>query len=256
MLPTQDGKHTQYYENTTNKFREFIIYNGELVGPFLQYNRNGLLLILAHFNEGRLDGDYLEYYDDQDTSLKKISGSFNNDLPYKKFETYYISGNLCTITNFDKNGKKHGDVYEFYDENLTCVKLHLNYNHGEKHGKIIRYYRDGKLDVTANYENGYLNGEYTKYFPTGIIRIQCYWRKGKLDGKYIMNYPNGNPLRIIFFKEGLLNGRAHFMHKDCTIKTTCDFVDGKLSGEYKNFDTNGIIIKYYIDNKLLSAPEV
>lgn len=267
-----DGKHTQYYENIPplnayteiGKFREFVVYNTELCGPFLQYSPDGTLLVRAHFNEGKLDGKYDEYYETTDSQTKKISGEFIEGSPFKRFETYYESGNICTVTNFDANGMKHGDAYEFYDDHTAGkpqVKLHVKYSHGDKHGPVVKYSKNGKVVVRAIFENNLLSGEYTRLLPTGTIRVQCTFFKGRLHGKYLMNYPDGNLLRVMFFNMGRLDGQALFMHKDRRPKTTCEFSLGKLVGAYKTFGPDGKIAshKIYNQNMLVSvviAPEV
>lgn len=260
-LPTDsDGVHVQYYEDApayavateaeTGVFRKFTTYLDRLVGPYVQYTKSGTLVAYSHYNFGQIDGDYKEFHEVTDnrgkaTRVKKIIGQFRDGVPVGQFQTFYETGNVCTIVNFDNQGHKHGDAFEFYDESpepkKSALKLQIKYNMGDKDGPVFKYHNNGQIAIRATYSNDLLTGEYIRYSPEGRTRVQCMFVKGQLHGKYLMNYPTGDLMRVLFFNMGRLNGRALFMGRNRKTKCCCTFVLGKLHGSYKSWDDKGAV---------------
>jgi antitoxin component YwqK of YwqJK toxin-antitoxin module len=248
----EDGYHTQYYTNegTKNIYREFSTMNGVLHGSFKQYTLSKVIIIKAHYDNGTLDGKYEEKYED---GSRKISGWFSDGEPHKKFLTYYDSGNIKTLSVFDRDGRRHGTTIEYFDGDKNQVKMRIKYQNGDKHGRATKHFYNGKLALEANFENDKLHGDYIRYYPTGIVRVQCEFINGYLHGKYIAKYPSGAPLRVLFFNKGQLHGRALFLHQGNIPKASCEFSQGQLNGIYKSFDGNGKISekKTYYENLLI-----
>jgi antitoxin component YwqK of YwqJK toxin-antitoxin module len=248
----EDGYHTQYYTNEDSKniYREFSTLNGELHGSFKQYTLSKVIIIKAHYDNGMLDGKYEEKYED---GTRKISGWFSDGEPHKKFLTYYDSGNIKTLSVFDRDGRRHGTTIEYFDGDKNQVKMRIKYQNGDKHGRATKHFYNGKLALEANFENDKLHGDYIRYYPTGIVRVQCEFTNGYLHGKYIAKYPSGEPLRVLFFNKGQLHGRALFLHQGNIPKASCEFSQGQLNGIYKSFDGNGKISekKTYYENLLI-----
>jgi hypothetical protein len=78
-----------------------------------------------------------------------------------------------------KDGKRADGVSKgWYPKgNLKQIK---HYKNGVKHGKLIRYYNDGKVLDEFNYKNGLRHGTLTTYFTNGKIMKQSIWNNGEL----------------------------------------------------------------------------
>ena len=73
-----------------------------------------------------------------------------------------------SITNYDKD--KKGKIYKIYDEYKDKLIFEGEFLNGQKNGKGIEYYDDGKLKYKGEYHNGYRNGKGKEYYKNRIFK--------------------------------------------------------------------------------------
>ena len=107
-----------------------------------------------------------------------------------------------------------------------------DYKDGEKHGKWISYFEDGKIWYEGNYKNGKEHGEFI-YFGNGnyniIHKLELNnYKDGVLDGETIYYHINGEKNSVINYKDGNKDGKNIFYDKDGKIYWSGTYKDGVL----------------------------
>jgi antitoxin component YwqK of YwqJK toxin-antitoxin module len=144
-------------------------------------------------------------------------------------------------------------------------------------GSYILNYPDGKPERRGLYKKGNPEGEMTEYFPDGKIRMKAVYAKGiptqpilyfhdnevlrlriTMDSqggkiKEENYYPSGELLSTIIFKLGVEEGEAKLYHENGNLQEIRPYTKGRLNGERKFFDQQGILIRsetYEFGNKI------
>lgn len=107
-----EGKKKEYYFTHSKLKKEVNYKQGVLHGPFIEYNREGVVLQELNYDMGRKDGDWKYYYDNG--SLLKTE-SWNKDIKEGTFKTFYIQGTIQSIENYRK-GLEHGEFIERFPD--------------------------------------------------------------------------------------------------------------------------------------------
>ena len=85
-----------------------------------------------------------------------------------RFEQYHDNGKLYQRGTF-KNGKKHGDFIEFFDNGIMSLKC--TFVDGVEEGPFEQYNEDGTLE----YKGVFKNGEIVHLRPSGNApEFRCY----------------------------------------------------------------------------------
>jgi len=91
--------------------------------------------------------------------------------------------------------------------------------------------------------NGIKEGNETWYKEDpkkGFIGWKCEYKNGKKDGKETVYYRNKDVVHYeIEFKDGLKDGVELLYHDDGIIKSRANYKEGKLDGEYLQYDVRG-----------------
>ena len=134
------------------------------------------------------DGKYKQFYDDGTTL--KVEGQMKNNLPYGIWRTYYTSGNLQNVTNYDE-GDVTGEFYQYFDKKPRQLMVQANYDHDLLEGEYFEYWQNGAIKAKLHYKDGKLHGEALYYFPTGQLKTKGKYRKGEKKGKWLFYNPKG-----------------------------------------------------------------
>ncbi len=134
------------------------------------------------------NGKYKQFYDDGTTL--KIEGQVKDNLPYGIWRTYYASGNLKNVANYDE-GDVSGDFFQYFDKKPRQLMVQANYDHDLLEGEYLEYWQNGAIKAKLHYKNGKLHGEAFYYFPTGQIKTKGKYRNGEKKGKWLFYNQKG-----------------------------------------------------------------
>jgi len=150
------------YDFETGKVtRESKFVNGKAEGQ--QLSSRGSYSVNSNSSDGKLDGKYVETYEDGTTKTKG---------------TY-------------KDGKKDGR-WETYKKDGLPDKV-ITYRNGIRHGESITYYTDGSVNEIINYADDKKDGLSKEfYFRTGFPKNEYTYSKGKRVGTYKLWYDENN----------------------------------------------------------------
>jgi antitoxin component YwqK of YwqJK toxin-antitoxin module len=122
------GETKIWYEGNPNVLEKQCNYkHGKLHGMYRTWYPSGILQHVQNYNEDKLDG---------------VSFS------------YYPSSNRCSSHTY-YNGKKHGVLQEWYDDDQNQLKKEYHYENNVKRGACKEWYCDGKLRYCTYYDNGH-----------------------------------------------------------------------------------------------------
>ena len=134
------------------------------------------------------DGKYKQFYPDGTTL--KVEGNVKDNLPYGIWRTYYASGNLQSVTNYDE-GEVNGDFYYYFDKNPKKLMIQARFDHDLLDGEYMEYWDNGAQKAKLQYKDGKLHGKAFYYFSTGQLKTKGKYRKGKKKGKWLFYNPKG-----------------------------------------------------------------
>lgn len=191
--------------------------------------------------------------------------------------TYHPNGQVKTIEIRDKNNLKHGKFKSFYDSGT--IESITEYNHGIIKSQKI-YYKNGQLMWNIAYnKEGKMNGKCIEYYRDGFIKMKAIMQKGifeqynKYDsiGNLISEYIRLDTNQIPTFKDDYIQVEGNKLYTDRYSKVhfsipsipssqlvpemvngTIKLVD-RLHGVWeaiaiKNHDSAYIGLKVYIDD--------
>jgi MORN repeat protein len=115
----------------------------------------------------------------------------------KMFRDFYISGELRT--------EGHFQTIDTLDDRRTVFD-----------GKIVSYFKNGRISEKSYYSGGLLEGEYLQYDENGMLKTRASYARGELsgtyetygeDGSYLkMEYQAGKPIHDYYL---LADGEGH-----------------------------------------------
>jgi antitoxin component YwqK of YwqJK toxin-antitoxin module len=110
----------------------------------------GKIKKLCSYKNGKLDGDFIEFYLNEKPSLKCFFK--DNELENEYFE-YYPNGDLIYEKNY-KLGKLNGNYIQYLPNNKKYMKT--TFKNGEINGEYILYGNFGEIKDVKLYDNGVL----------------------------------------------------------------------------------------------------
>ena len=113
------------------------------------------------------------------------------DKSREKITERYDNGNKKLLVKYKGEGSDE-IVFERIGYSQSGDTIHWeNYLNGEKDGKWIWYYENGRIKFENNYKDGELDGKSTNYFETGQIESDVNYRDGEKVGKLTQYDENG-----------------------------------------------------------------
>jgi antitoxin component YwqK of YwqJK toxin-antitoxin module len=239
------------------KEKYYVIDNMKTANYILYYdNLNNIIKIQCSYNNNKLNGLYLEYYENSELRCKC---SYNNNKLHGKYESYYSDGSIMLFCSYI-NGELDGE-YTLYSHNykISYLSIKCKYVMGKLHGKYIEYIdncnkilkninyiygkKDGlcelyEYDTDKTYDYHYNNNNNTRLHVTENINYvlksyeKSYYKDDKLNGMYeLYNVIN----RYLF---DMLSKKTHIQ---LAIKT--NYLNGLLHGSYVTFYDNSDQVK-------------
>ncbi len=175
--------------------------------------------------------EHKEFYDNGNL---KVSGVVKYDKKVGEWKSYYVSGKLESVANFeyiigDGYGKnrisRKVHAKEFYENGNT--KKRGTYLNDKKTGEWKTYYKSGELEKIEKYKNGNRNDEEKHYYKSGQLKLFLKFENGKPIGETKLYHENGQLWIAGKFKNGKKNGEWYLYTKKGS-KTVEHYVNGEI----------------------------
>jgi len=225
-----DTIEKEYFENGNIKSLKNK-ENGQLNGVTESYCHSGQLCNSAFYVDGKLHGESVGFYKENQLSYLK---EYSHGCPINESKDYYYNGNLsqriryenCKVVrseNFYSNGKiktlDQGLEMSEYDTNGVLISK-KNYDKSfltkydvteSKNNTVavltgtyslILYFDNSETKETSEYFESKLIGERKVFYKNGNIHKIEHWKDGNLDGEVIEYDLNGGLKQKLNFKNG------------------------------------------------------
>lgn len=245
------GIQEEYYENgQLRKKGLYSKYYSELLkqnqsvrtGEWKSYHENGKLWIVSNYNDkGQFIGEHKVYHSNGQIAEEGIYELYDSGHVTGKagmWKYYHENGQVKSIENYSKPGRKEGEVEEFYEngkiksvakyEDGKRISFREYYESGqlsltvlpEDEGKWKYFYRNGKLkEVGAFVElTKYKQGEWKSYHENGQLAKEEIYYVDKLDGDWISYYSNGQVKEKGEYVKGGRDGRWEAFYENGQLK--------------------------------------
>ncbi len=165
------GEWKFYFPDKTMEVVGSYSAKGKYEGEWKWYYPNHELMRVAHYEDGILEGDFVEYD---------------------------MEGNIQTQGQYEE-GSEEG--YWYY-RNGTVVE-EGNFETGLRSGLWKIWYEPQKIFVEMEYQEDLLNGNYTIYYENNVIKRSGKYVKGEKNGIWRDYYDNGELFLTTLYKDGV-----------------------------------------------------
>lgn len=193
-------------------------------GMVLDTTASGRVLLSFKCIDGKIDGEYLEYYKE--------------------------NGNLKEKTTY-QNGKKSGPYRKSTKDGGTIqIGEYLDY---KKNGEWKTYHNNGKIKSQGSYENGSQSGEWRYFFNNGQLQAIGKYLNGNESNLGQTGIPingrigewkfyfkdTGSLSQVSEFENGLRSGKFIVYYQNGQIELKANCVKDKYHGTVEVFDESG-----------------
>ncbi len=265
---------TTYWDKEKTKIQStgcyYKDYRGETFdkhGPWLYYDKNGVLEEEQNYFRGKLHGAVKMYYAKDkprtegyfkmglqdsiyrawhDNGKLREEGFYKNDKPIQEWKYFYNSGQLMLV---EKYVDTVALVMEFFkpDGTQTVVsgegvketfysngapKDRYQFLNGYKHGAFVEYHVDGHKEVEGAYQFGLKHGSWTFNYYTGTLFKSMNYQKGELHGQYENYYDNGKLKVAGNYDRGKKDGAWTWYTNTGVIDMSGSFVQDQQHGDW------------------------
>jgi antitoxin component YwqK of YwqJK toxin-antitoxin module len=202
-------KHGEWRKNFDNSKQ--LRYKGQFehgveVGTFVYFHENGKVRT-ENVYRGKTGICYSKHYSSKGILIAEGLYVKNERDSTWRFYSDAL-GILISEENF-KLGKRHGKVITFFKDGKVAELVH--YVDGVKNGEWVQNYEDGRPKVRGEYVNGNLHGEVT-YFSdiSGKQQAKGNYLNGLRDGVWIFWDEDGRPERREVYERGILKKKTRY----------------------------------------------
>ena len=179
----------------------------EVISNILEYADSGDILETYGEKNGKLNGLYISYYENE---IIKSKIDYANGMKNGDSYIYYENGKIKEFAEY-KDNKKNGEYQSSYENGQLAKKE--KYEMGIKNGMFQDYNLKGSLTREIEYKDGALDGIYCEYavsaegstWETTYVYGQYanneqvgYWEWGNFDGKWTAKRKYSNGIMIYF----------------------------------------------------------
>lgn len=194
-------------------------------------------------------GRYIKYFDAdwKITHYKSMASFYRN--------AYYKNGVIVVdslATDYYITGEKQGEAHIFTESPDKCdgkmlvfykngkLKTEAHYKYGIPIGVHTDYYETGKLMSKSYFKNGNPNGTWRGYYENGKNKYKVSFLNGEKHGTCYFFYENGNTMEVVTYNNGILNGAYKGYYESGQLKCTGTYKNGKESGVWFFYNERGI----------------
>lgn len=270
-----------YYHRNGQLASEKTFVNDLKEGKITNYYPDGKIASVYEIKANKYNGPYEEFHANGKTSEK---GTFKNGVNVTEINTYFTNGTLKSSTKLDDNGKENGTstLYDV-DGKKYCeiqyvsgdIKTVTHFDKtgtskiiAEKKGKRLNYqllYPTGELNLEGKFEDGNREGVWSYYDRFGNKFKQETYKAGLMADTFYTYYENGQIHEVVPYINGERNGmfleynifgdliqEGYFKDDYFDRENFSYYPDGTLSEElyYMNGEQHGIQLYYAANGKL------
>lgn len=161
-----------------------------------------------------------------------------NPAPEDRHCLYYEDGTVkyeCYL----RNGVLHGPSRFYSPEKKLLVQNW--YIDGDLQGKSVQHFSSGELYGVQSYCNGKRHGKQLRFFKNGCMRSQFFYKEGCLDGEATFNYENGEIARSLNFIDGKRNGIERIWNSRGQLIVEAQFKEDLPIGMARLWYENGVL---------------
>ncbi|MFT4553454.1 MAG: antitoxin component YwqK of YwqJK toxin-antitoxin module [Chlamydiales bacterium] len=242
-----EGPYEEYY--STGILKSIGSFsNGVLEGDFKVYHPNKKLKEEHYYTGGHKDGSYATYHEKGKLESK---GRYRRDIPVGLWQWFDEDGKTILASSNFEDGR--GTMYEFYPNGQK--KVEVEYVDGMKHGREIRWYREGVIRSETLYHRGLINGSRKEFHESGQRLTESTWIYGRRNGTFLSWYGNQKQQMSLYFVDDVPHGQMTEWYENGKLKATGTWVQGKRNGDWSWFDRYGqkILLQNYDIGILVST---
>ena len=210
---------------------------GEKHGTWTWYHDNGSIKETAVYNNGNLEGENLQFFED---GRKSIIASYSEGKLNGSYSVYNNNGALLQ-RKFWKEGKLDGPYKSYFPVGEESLEFDVIYKDHEVLGVVKEFYANGNIYAETEYKGGVKSGSEKKYHANGTIYSNIEYANDLLDGSYKTYYSNGKLEQEGQSVEGAFDGAWKSYYFDGTLQSTFNYKDDKFIGDYIFYDTDGLV---------------
>jgi antitoxin component YwqK of YwqJK toxin-antitoxin module len=168
-------------------------------------------------------------------------GYYRNGEKTGKFKSWAENGNQTADWEIVE-GKEHGFIQCWYDDGEK--KREATLDKGIENGHFKEWYENGKLTCEGDFASGKKMGAWKYFEDNGSWKIRNY-KNDTLDGYTLEHLIDSIETKIVSgqYKNGKETGLWRWFDKDSILYLTAIYQEGKITGEY---------IEYYSEGKIKS----
>ena len=229
--------------------------NGLKQGKWSKKYNNEKTAYIATFYNNKLIGSYKRFYKLGRPSLVVEYDSLGNETGYAKL--FYDNRKMSAEGMYVSRNIKDG-LWKYYGVDGRLV-MSINYTKGQKDGKEITYWSNGRVMQEKNWINGIEDGLWLQFFENGKERLKVQMKNGKRNGAYYLYYASGRYYARGLYKNNLKHGHWIYSEPNGDTRRDTEFVNGiaadqdeidkRVSKEIESYEQmKGLIPDPNIDN--------
>ncbi len=132
------------------------------------------------------DGDlsyYITHPDIVQDSILIHEGRLNEGVLQGIWKTYYTSGNIESVVNYD-DGAIDGTAIFYFDNEKHIIRAEIEMDNDVFYGEYKEYYADGNVKARLNFKRGKRWGDAIFYYQNGAIKIDGHFKKARRTGNW------------------------------------------------------------------------
>lgn len=211
-------------------------------GKWLQFGFDDQQVGFAHYEQGKLNGDYQEtqpdyHQDDQSARVLYAQGRYDmgvkqGDWIERDAKGAYVDGQREGEWQIDvrgesrqlleqyHQGKRHGDSRTFNAAGVLISQYH--YDMGVRSGLGREFYDNGNIKQQVNYRDNVKDGDFYSFYDNGQLRWITPYKIAEQDGKQtaikdgtaIGYLDNGQLEYVRSYKDDKRSGNRYEFHQD------------------------------------------
>ncbi len=160
-----------YFMDKTVEIEGAYDQKGRKTGEWLWYYANGDTMMLANYDAGELDGEFVEF-DEQGRIVSK--GTYVEGT--EEGQWIYFNGEYSEKGSYF-DGMRTGVWVARFPDGKTASVIH--YEQDLMHGKYTSYWENGRVKLTGHYVSGLRDGAWFKYDEDGELFLTTLYKDGK-----------------------------------------------------------------------------
>jgi antitoxin component YwqK of YwqJK toxin-antitoxin module len=158
---------------------------GRKTGPWVDHYPGGNIRYEATFMEGRPVGLMVRYDDSGRVTARMMFDSTSN----RCYTRLFHQGGKLAAEGWHVEQQKDS-VWTYYSAYDGTVRMREDYQAGELHGKVYRYYPGGGVSEETNWTGNLREGEWMQFYENGNPRLRGHYIGNLLQGPYTVWYPD------------------------------------------------------------------